>query len=247
MMFRTLWKAIGPFRRRPSAEDAASVSPTQSETPGVENGILPERMPGINIRDTLLNLNIDPATFKRILQGFHRNNLETITSIKEAFDHAQWDQLRKMAHSLKGSAANIGADKLHLAAKALEGACADETLCPPAAMVIDDLESALREVLESLGALLTATEEQIRLEKMPAKDPARALPAIDQLVEALDLADPERTHQSIRLLRQYLGRAILQPLEEHINDYEYGEALEVLKEIKKQCQIASRDGEADKG
>jgi HPt (histidine-containing phosphotransfer) domain-containing protein len=150
--------------------------------------------------------------------------------------------MRKMAHSLKGSAANIGAEALHLAAKALENACADETRRPPAATRIENLERALNEILDSIGTLLTLPEERGRPEKSSTMDPVRALPAIDQLAEALDLADPERIHQSMQTVRQHLEKAILEPLEDHIGDYEYGEALNVLKEIRERCRSASTDG-----
>ena len=82
MMFHTLWKAIGPFRRQYPVGNGESVSPGEPEPPREEHVILPDRLPGINIRDTLVNLNIDPAMFKRILQGFYRNNRETTTPDK---------------------------------------------------------------------------------------------------------------------------------------------------------------------
>jgi len=241
-MFLTLWKTMGPFGQWRAEENGGLVKPEEPEDFGLENGGLPDRLPGIRIGDALANLNIDPATFKRILQGFYRNNRETVTRIKTAAEHAQWEKMRKMAHSLKGSAANIGAEALHLAAKALENACADETRCPPAATRIENLERALNEILDSIGTLLTLPEERGRPEKSSTMDPLRALPAIDQLAEALDLADPERIHQSMQTVRQHLEKAILEPLEDHIGDYEYGEALNVLKEIRERCRSASTDG-----
>ncbi|RPJ05710.1 MAG: response regulator, partial [Deltaproteobacteria bacterium] len=155
MMFHTIWKAIGPFKQTPETATVEPSGTPEPEEPATETSVLPESLPGLNIRGTLTNLNIEPVTFKRILLGFYRNNCETITKMKEVFDKEDWDELRQMAHSLKGSAANIGADSLHLAAKVLEEACEDETLRPPATTVIDRLEIAMNEVLESLGSLLT--------------------------------------------------------------------------------------------
>jgi PAS domain S-box-containing protein len=241
MMFRTLWKAIGPFKQPLVLETVEPVSTPEREVPATETAVLPDSLPGLNIRDTLTNLNIDPIKFKRILLGFYRNNCETITKMKAAFDHENWDELRQMSHSLKGSAANIGADSLHVAAKVLEEACEDDTLHAPAATVIDKLETAMNEVLGSLGSLLTPSESKAGPEKMPAMDLAQALPAIHRLAEVLDLADPERIQQAMQSLRQYLSNAILQKLEDRINDYQYGEALKVLKEIKEQLQKSSSD------
>ncbi len=239
MMFYALWKAIGSFRQPPVTETIEPVSTPEPEVPAAETAVLPDSLPGVNIGDTLANFNIDPTTFKRILLGFYRNNQETITKMKAAFDSEDWDELQQMAHSLKGSAANIGADSLHMAAKVLEEACEDETLRPPEAKVVDDLETAMNEVLESLGSLLTPVEDKAEPEEKITIDPAQALPAIDRLAEALPLADPESIRRSMQLVRQYLGNTILQQLENHINDYKYDEALEVLRKIQKQLKTES--------
>jgi HPt (histidine-containing phosphotransfer) domain-containing protein len=239
MMFYALWKAIGSFRQPPVTETIEPVSTPEPEVPAAETALLPDSLPGVNIGDTLANFNIDPTTFKRILLGFYRNNQETITKMKAAFDSEDWDELQQMAHSLKGSAANIGADSLHMAAKVLEEACEDETLRPPEAKVVDDLETAMNEVLESLGSLLTPVEDKAEPEEKITIDPAQALPAIDRLAEALPLADPESIRRSMQLVRQYLGNTILQQLENHINDYKYDEALEVLRKIQKQLKTES--------
>jgi CheY-like chemotaxis protein len=242
IMFHTLWKAIGLFKQTPETETVGPAGTPEPEVPATETSVLPESLPGLNIGGTLTNLNIEPTTFKRILLGFYRNNCETITRVKEVFDNEDWDELRQMAHSLKGSSANIGADSLHMAAKVLEEACEDETLRPPATTVIDRLEIAMNEVLESLGSLLTPSEDKAGPEEKPSTDPAQALPAIHQLAEALVRADPENIRQSAQLLQQYLNNAILQQLENYINDYKYAEALEVLKEIEEQLRLSGNAG-----
>ena len=217
----------------------------EPEVGKAETTMLPESLPGVNIRDTLANLQIDQPTLKRILLGFYHNNLQTISKIKDAFEHEEWDDLKLMAHSLKGSGANIGADTLHIAAKTLEEVCADETLFPLVANVIDNLDTALNEVLVSIGSLLSPTEDKADAEKMPELDLTTALPAILELAEALELADPESIRQSLQVVRQYLSKSIMKQLENPINHYKYDEALEVLKEIKVQIQILSDEGKED--
>jgi PAS domain S-box-containing protein len=244
MMFHTLWKNIGSFRKTQVTETMETGIAPEPDVGEMET-ILPESLPGVNIRNTLTNLKIDQSTFKRILLGFYRNNLQTISKVKIAFEYKNWDELKLMAHSLKGSAANIGADPLHIAARALEEVCADETLCPPAAKLIDNLEITLNEVLNSIGSLLTPAEDKAEAEKMPELDSTNILPVIFGLAEALELADPESIRKSLQLVRPYLSKAIIQQLEIPINDYKYDEALEVLKEIKVQLQILSSERKED--
>ena len=235
-MFHTLWKSIGPFRQPPEAETAEPVSASEPETE-----VLPDNLPGINIGDTLANLNIDQAAFRRILQGFYFNNRDTFAKIKAALEGEDWGVLRQIAHSLKGSAANIGAESLHMAAKNLEGACSDETLRPPSAQVIDNLETAMDEVFRSLESLLILAEGKVKRQEKVAMGAAQVLPAIYQLSEALEMADPESIHQYMQSVRRYLNYTTLQQLENHINNYEYDEALEVLKQIEEHLQISSSD------
>jgi PAS domain S-box-containing protein len=245
MMFHTLWKIIGSVRKSPLTETVETGSDLEPEAGKEEAIILPESLPGLNIRDTLANLKIGQTTFKRILQGFYRNNLQTIPKMKEAFENKDWANLRMMAHSLKGSAGNIGADPLQIAAKALEEVCADETLCPPPKKVIDNLETAINEVLKSIGSLSTSSDDKAGSGEMPDSDPAEALPAISELAGALEHADPESIRQSLEVMRQHLGNAIMQQLENPINDYRYDEALKVLKEIKVQLRILPDEIEKD--
>jgi CheY-like chemotaxis protein len=243
VMFHTLWKAIGPSRRKSAAEKPKPAGFQEPETATVETAVLPDRLPGINIEETLANLNIDQTTFKRILQGFYRNNRETIDNMKAALEQENWDELRQIAHSLKGSAANIGAESLQKAAKSLEIAAADETLRPPSPSIMETLESAMNEVLQSLTSLLKSEEKKAEPEDTTVTNPDQALPFIHQLAESLDLSDPESIRQSVESVRPYLCKTVMQKLENNISDYEYDEALAILNELKKQIEKSPNDSE----
>jgi PAS domain S-box-containing protein len=256
VMFRTLWKAIGSVKLPADVQTAEPVSAPEPEAPPEENAVLPDSLPGINIGDTLANLNIDKTTFRRILEGFYRHNRETVANIKAALDNENWDELRQLAHSVKGSAANIGADSLHIAAKELEAVCADESLRPPSEEVIQNFENAMNEVLESLDSLLTPGEHKEGAEEKPSLDPSQekpsldpsqekpsldpsqALPALHRLAESVEHADPQSINRSMEPLRQYLDNATLKQLENHINDYEYDEVLKLLKETEEHLKMS---------
>jgi hypothetical protein len=57
------------------------------------------------------------------------------------------------------------------------------------------------------------------------------LPILEQLANALDLADPEKIKKHMELVKEHHDRAILQDLEDQVNDYDYDEALRTLKSI----------------
>ncbi len=156
--------------------------------------------------------------------------------MKEAFDHENWNELEQMAHSLKGSAANIGAESLHEAAKSLEGACADEALHPPEPKILEDLEKAMNQVLESIGTLLGDSKKS---GEMPGADSAQALPALEKLAEALELSDPQKIVQYLETVRKDLGPGSWQLLEESISSYKYDEALDALRQIENKLRSQS--------
>ena len=71
--------------------------------------MLPETLPGLNIQSAMKSLNLDAGVFKRILLKFLNTNHATASAIQSAFAEKEAETLRYLAHSLKGSANNLGA------------------------------------------------------------------------------------------------------------------------------------------
>lgn len=143
----------------------------------------------------------------------------------------------QLAHSLKGSAGNIGADELYKAAQELETAGREGALT---SALLERVETALNQVLESLQ-MLTDTS---RTESLPGKergagpgvDPAQVIPVLKQLADALDLAEPEEIKKHMEAVRKYLDMSVFRNLEDQVNDYEYDRALKMLKGIMEEME-----------
>ena len=148
-LFRILWRFIAA-KRPLTAETPATIQTQKSDT---TIKAMPDKLPGINIQEILSALNIAPELFRRILVGFLRSNQDTMNNIRDAFDQKDRETLRNLAHSLKGSAGNIGADALRAAAEALETACSEGATSPPTADVIADVETALNQVRDSIRSI----------------------------------------------------------------------------------------------
>ncbi|MDL1982254.1 MAG: response regulator [Deltaproteobacteria bacterium] len=234
-LFHTIWKSMEhekkvPYYKEPEAPEDRGITVAETEE-------LPERLPGINIQDALSALNIDKAVFKHILIGFLKNNKESANKIRNAFDKKNMELLMQLAHSLKGSAGNIGADKLYKAAQELETAGREGA---PTSALLERVETALNQVLESLR-MLTDTS---RTESLPGKergagpgvDPAQVIPVLKQLADALDLAEPEEIKKHMEAVRKYLDMSVFRNLEDQVNDYEYDRALKTLKGIMEEME-----------
>jgi len=227
-LYQILWKAIERYK--------AVEPPAEADKPALEfehpDGkkqrsvdILPATLPGIDIQSALSALNIAPDIFRRILTGFHQSNLQTGERIKDCVEKNDWKQLHLIAHSLKGSAANICAEPLRAAAYDLESATVNDTEAPDASL-IDPLIQKLNQVLSSLQTL---TESPV--EKIEPDESNDVKPELQLLTDALIHYDPIGVYRHLKSVSPFFDPPNRQALERHIHDYEYDEALELLKKI----------------
>jgi CheY-like chemotaxis protein len=228
-LFYIIWKSMG--RQEPiSAKEPETVS---EETVVAEAGELPDRLPGIDIKDALKMLNIDKDIFKGILIKFLGSNKDTMGKIRAAFESEDWESLMQSAHSLKGSSANIGANDLQEAAYELEKASKDGVVKPPPALfLIEKVEAALKQVQESLQSLVEISEVESSHGKEISAAPEQLKPLLKQLAEALDLAEPEEIKKHVEALRKHLATSVFQDLENLINNYDYEKALNLVDRLK---------------
>ena len=89
-----------------------------------DDGEIPyDAIEGLNVREGLARFNGDGVLYEKVLLLFLKHHHDSAENIKFMLDNGDLDKLRVFAHSLKGSAGNIGAKQLHEQAAALEKAC----------------------------------------------------------------------------------------------------------------------------
>jgi two-component system, sensor histidine kinase and response regulator len=253
-LFQTLWRLLGIGKQpsewiAPEAEEVLNEAEHHFASGTKENEIdLPDRLPGIDIRRTLVAMNIDRPTLTHILAGFLADNRNTATTIGAAFKAKDLELMDRLAHGIRGSAANIGAAELSTAAQALEEACrkdmALDDRSPDLEGKIGALTSALEKVLKSIQSL---QESQPGTDDAAAQAPAQTCPSIDallsQLAEAIERADPEHILNLMPdISRQaaqcsHIHVSDLKTLEEQINLYDYDPALETIRKIRQHTQV----------
>ncbi|MFZ7127140.1 MAG: response regulator [Desulfobacterales bacterium] len=214
-------------------------------TAGEKDGMLPARLPGIDIGRTMEASSIDGPTLKRIMIRFRTDNLDTSEKLMQAYAANDREQVLQMAHSLKGSAANIGAGELQLAAHALETACRQKFSAdaPPHGVesLLAKVASELNRVLESIQTLETPASWEAT-EQISGDIGLQFEALLTQLAETLDQADPDRIMKLIPTFSQ-LGAHCkrvdpfrLRTLENQINRYDYDQALQTIDRIRKDLQ-----------
>ncbi|MFH1156356.1 MAG: response regulator, partial [Pseudomonadota bacterium] len=248
-LFQTLWRLLRPQGDdRPGQEEddlpagPLSGSGESGAVEGARDMPFPDSLPGINIQKTLETLAIDFQTLARILAGFGTHNRSTAKALRQAWVSRDAQTLGQLAHSLKGSAANIGARDLSLAAGALESACSGELARDGEPSGVEDLvarvEATLEQVLSSIGSLAAALPHDVSSPASPGPDISLKSLLAD-LAESVDRADPQQIMKIMSALRRQAGRlgtidpARINTLEGQILSYDYDQALETIRELDK--------------
>ena len=92
------------------SDGAASPAPTLADID----------VPGIDVADALTRLGLAPATLITLLRRFEPRAGETLDALGRAIEARDAEAIRRHAHTLAGSAGNVGATRLHRAARDLE-------------------------------------------------------------------------------------------------------------------------------
>ncbi len=192
---------------------------------------LPEKVPGINIQKILNVMNIMPEVFKKILLSYLRINRDTIEKLHAAFQNENWDDLSGLAHSLKGSSANIGADQLAQTSSVLEIAAREGATTPPAKTLVKNVETELSQVLASISTIKDSSKNDDAKAKEKITDPAKVNELLSHLYTAIQQSNPIDIENDLDAIQSIINHSEFQKLEEQLNDYDYDDALETLMTI----------------
>jgi two-component system, sensor histidine kinase and response regulator len=221
-LFRTLWRSTK--LKKPATETfEKTISPIKKTLP---MATLPESLPGLNIDHAIKSLHLDAPVFRKILLKFLEINRKSFPEIRAAFEAQAWEALRFLSHSLKGSAGNIGAEGLAAAAGDLENACKEAGDGSVGRELFDRLETAFIEVMDSLESLKTpsAAGEVLRGPTLEISEAVGNL--LGELMESLDLADPQVIENRLGAVRGYLPASLQHHLSNYLANYDYDLATE---------------------
>jgi signal transduction histidine kinase/DNA-binding response OmpR family regulator/ABC-type phosphate/phosphonate transport system substrate-binding protein/HPt (histidine-containing phosphotransfer) domain-containing protein len=228
-LFQLLWRLLKNRRPVLEAEPLPSQAEPDTRVPGFDTRALPDKVPGIHIREALENMRLEPAVYRRIIYGFRRNNLHIMDSMQQALEEKDTDRLTALAHSLKGSSSNIGAHDLESASKKLEAAAANQLDCSVLEPLAQKVGEALGIVLTSILQLENANEDDPVVDTSgETSDNGSFKEVVDELAEALRLADPEDINRILSHVKGFAQWRRYSAVERLIKQYDYDEALEIL-------------------
>ena len=146
-LFGALAKAIRP--RQGIGKDAA---PTPAARPAAAEAVsLPAELPGIDIADGLGRIGGNARLYRDILKRLASDFADASDRFAQLLADNDLDGAKRLAHSLKGVAANVGAKDLSQVAAAAEAACARGS-APDRVAAAQALGAPLRVVIDGLTA-----------------------------------------------------------------------------------------------
>jgi len=196
---------------------------------------LPEQMPDLDITDALKRLGGNRALLKKLLIDFADEYSDTAAKLREALDSGDIEYIRRTAHTIKGVAGNLGAEKLSQAATELESACVNGH---PDEGILSHFKTLLNLAVASADTLKTAPPEAPAdisdTETLPP-DVREKLPSLlSELDACLESGQFKAVRYAENLKKLLPNSAFREPLErlaEHIANYDFDEARVPAAEI----------------
>ncbi|MDX8399425.1 MAG: response regulator, partial [Gallionellaceae bacterium] len=176
----------------------------------------------------------DQEIYLAVLEKFIPNQGEVVESIQKALADADVKKAERLAHTLKGIAATIGAEALSELARQLEVSMRQDD-ATQYAQQLQSIATEMDEVKREVDAYLDKhLVEELSAESMP--DAVELDSLIAQLIQQLRIFDSKASDTMRQIRQRAKGTAAWQcfaQLDRYINAYDYENALAEVQRINK--------------
>lgn len=221
-MFATLAKWIQPGAHRKSATPVATAP---EASPG-----LPESLEGIDLAAGLSTCMEKRDLYLRLLRKFHGSQSHFGEAFQLAIAGSDPTAAARLAHTLRGTAGNIGAGQVAQAAAALEQACLSGDSAAGVQARLSEVERCLAPVLDALARLAPSP---------PTAEPAATLPSnpqfgarlaeLKRLLAESDTSAVDTLKALDTLVSSSAEAALLAKVAQQVELFEFDRALEMLQ------------------
>jgi len=233
-MFATIAKWIKPADSHVDAGDMVKTQADQAAVAPKPVGGLPA-LPGIDIKAGMATCTNKESLYTRMLIKFRDSQGQFAELFAAAKADPDPEATTRAAHTLKGTAGNIGAKTLQAAAGELEHACKAKA---PAEQIESLLQTALAELatimpgLEKVGAGGTAPTPSPSVPTIPEAELSAALAKLKHLLEDSDSEAGDLLSDLLEKLGNTPLAKQLKPVAMAIEGFDFDEALAKLAECR---------------
>lgn len=181
------------------------------------------------------------SLYRRMLVMFYENQREFRQQFEQACQEKNNETAIRLAHTLKGTSATIGATDLQQLAETLEQACADEGYdCLQVNEVLPQVNTEVDRLIKTLdNQFLIRSRSEHSVEATDKKEvPEKVNAILKQLKSALEESDAEAAEYILQLQEALAADQSVwcKPLIKAIEDYEFDQALNLLTELEQRIQ-----------
>jgi signal transduction histidine kinase/DNA-binding response OmpR family regulator/HPt (histidine-containing phosphotransfer) domain-containing protein len=225
-LFKTLLRWIPP---RGSAPSPDTPGPSVASSSPADNTLTP-LIHGIDTQSALRRTGGSPKRYKALLLRFADSQSRCIYDIRAALSAHDTPTAIRLAHSLKGAAANLGVNAVAASAAKAEAALAAD----------QDIENALAGLsgaLDSAVAAIRRTLQQESVDRLPAGISAESSAVAETLTHLKQLLQNDDGDAADFLLEvqadlsRVLTPAEIKSLVGHVGDFAYSDALRDLASV----------------
>lgn len=188
-MYGTLAKWIHPKTPAPDKGSEPSASPAAAPVAPLAPlapVAAPLVLPGIDYALGLAVSGGDGALYHRMLDTFQRNQEDFGGQFQAAMEAGNWPLALRLAHTLRGTAGNIGASALQAAAAELEQLCAQQDKVQVGSVFLRSAQPAFERVMKGLASALAGKTPQ-QAHAVGAAQLAKLAADLDRLLQNDDL------------------------------------------------------------
>jgi PAS domain S-box-containing protein len=203
---------------------------------------------GINIEAGLNRLLGNTVAYRRILIQFREGFKDTAHDLKSLVSEDNYDEAGILAHSIKGASGNIGAEKLQVAAAAVENWFKEGGRALPE-LEYDEFAKELGRVLDSLSALDGETQRDelvngTTAEPLIEEKKTKLREDFQIILNLLKDSDTEAVERIEGLVTEIQGHVVQEKLSEVrrlVEGWDFDAAADRLRDIATQMDIALED------
>ena len=233
-MFETMAKWIkpsNPFSQL--AIDITDVPVVKSTTLLVSSASLslPDELPGIDIKAGLATTMNNMKLYKRQLTMFKNGQENFAKLFSLAATNVDPVTQERLAHTLKGTAGNIGAKAVYLAAGNLELACHQRANPDVISEHLSQTLLELDRVIKGLASLTTTKPSDETVQSMPAATFKRLTRSLQNFLEDDDTCAGDVLDELLQTSHGYTIDSILNKTQLAIANYDFDQALELMNKL----------------
>jgi CheY-like chemotaxis protein len=219
------------LRYAPETPMADASEPSMEAAPAAET---PLDIPGLDAKTALARLGGNAKLLRRLLSDFARDYTDAAEDMHSLLDDGKYDEAARLAHTVKGVAANLGVSHVQATATALDAVFKAGGV--PGEEDLDQFAQTLKEAVASIRSQDPApTIPPAFPGSAQSLDPAVVLDALDRLEPLLRSSSMDAdvpTERVVELLRGGAHAALAEELDRAVGSFDFDMALAVTKRIR---------------